>query len=182
MTVSDFTKKMFADALKEMVRETPFEKIRISNLCKKCNTDRRTFYYHFKDKNDLVFWMWISIYEYALENSSGRHTIDSLFIIVSELYENRRFFCNVYSDNSQNSLRNELHNFFFALNEQIIISYYNIKRLSIKQIHSISFFCHACNGTTCDWLQGKLECSPIEFASYLYELIPSELKEAYEAV
>ena len=54
MADSNITKRTLASALKELMESTPFTKITVSDICAKCNMNRKSFYYHFKDKFDLV--------------------------------------------------------------------------------------------------------------------------------
>ena len=51
------TKGMFADELEAMMERMPLSKVRVRDLCERCGVERRVFYYHFKDKYDLVAWM-----------------------------------------------------------------------------------------------------------------------------
>ena len=37
--------------------EKTFDKINISDICEPCYMNRKSFYYHFKDKYDLVNWI-----------------------------------------------------------------------------------------------------------------------------
>ena len=57
MADSNITKKALATALKDLMSEMSFEKITISDICEKCDMNRKSFYYHFKDKYDLVNWI-----------------------------------------------------------------------------------------------------------------------------
>ena len=57
MADSNITKKALAEALKELMEEKSFEKINIGDICEKCEMNRKSFYYHFKDKYDLVNWI-----------------------------------------------------------------------------------------------------------------------------
>lgn len=50
------TKKAFSSALKELMEKKPFSKISISEIVKECGVNRNTFYYHFKDIQDLLKW------------------------------------------------------------------------------------------------------------------------------
>ena len=36
----------------------PFSQISVSDICGKCEMNRKSFYYHFKDKYDLVNWIY----------------------------------------------------------------------------------------------------------------------------
>ena len=50
------TKKLFANTLKELLAEKPFDKITVSELTKRCGLNRQTFYYHFETIIDLFQW------------------------------------------------------------------------------------------------------------------------------
>lgn len=57
MADSNITKRALATSLKELMMEQPFEKINVAQICERCNMNRKSFYYHFKDKYDLVNWI-----------------------------------------------------------------------------------------------------------------------------
>ena len=44
--------------------------VRVSDLCERCGVERRVFYYHFKDKYDLVAWMFEQDYQAARERGA----------------------------------------------------------------------------------------------------------------
>ena len=58
MPDSNITKKALANALKELMAEVSFRSISISDICGRCDMSRKSFYYHFKDKYDLVNWIY----------------------------------------------------------------------------------------------------------------------------
>lgn len=57
MADSNITKKALANALRELMEEEPFDKIQVAHIFEKCNMNCKSFYYHFKDKYDLVNWI-----------------------------------------------------------------------------------------------------------------------------
>ena len=57
MADSNSTKSALADAMKKLMVCKSFAKISISDLCEECGLNRKSFYYHFKDKYDLVNWI-----------------------------------------------------------------------------------------------------------------------------
>ena len=57
MADSNITKRALATSLKELMAEQPFGKINVAQICERCNMNRKSFYYHFKDKYDLVNWI-----------------------------------------------------------------------------------------------------------------------------
>lgn len=57
MSESLITKKALGEALKELMAQEPFEKISIKDICDACGMNRNSFYYHFRDKQDLIIWI-----------------------------------------------------------------------------------------------------------------------------
>ena len=52
MADSNLTKRALSAALKELMNEQPFVKISVGDICERCEMNRKSFYYHFKDKYD----------------------------------------------------------------------------------------------------------------------------------
>lgn len=65
------TKQAFSEALKELLKTQPFEKVTVSNICKQANMKRTSFYYHFLDKYDLVNWIFDTEFEAFVRTSMG---------------------------------------------------------------------------------------------------------------
>ena len=72
MAESNITKRALAVALKELVESRPFSKISIGDICEQCAISRKSFYYHFKDKYDLVNWIYYTEFIAAAEQKSTR--------------------------------------------------------------------------------------------------------------
>ena len=92
MADSNITKSALASALKELMETTPFAKITVSDICAKCNMNRKSFYYHFRDKFDLVNW--IFDVEYLNHVQIGKNLIgwDSVLHLCNYFYENKDFY------------------------------------------------------------------------------------------
>ncbi|MBQ8926053.1 MAG: TetR family transcriptional regulator, partial [Clostridia bacterium] len=71
------TKKAFGDALKELLKTHPFEKVTVSSICEQAHMKRTSFYYHFLDKYDLVNWIFDTEYEAFLKEAFQVDTLDS---------------------------------------------------------------------------------------------------------
>lgn len=46
-----------ATAMKQLMAKEPFSKISVGDICQVCQMNRKSFYYHFRDKYDLVNWI-----------------------------------------------------------------------------------------------------------------------------
>lgn len=103
MADSNITKRALASALKELMETMPFEKITISHICDKCCMNRKSFYYHFKDKYDLVNWIYDTEFFVTI---AGYHNDDQwmLFeLLCRYLYDNRKFYRKALNIRGQNS-------------------------------------------------------------------------------
>ena len=69
MADSNITKRALALALKELIKTHPIEKISVGNICDVCGMNRKSFYYHFQDKYELINWIYYTEFlKTALEN------------------------------------------------------------------------------------------------------------------
>ena len=108
MATTAATKKAIATAFKEMLAVEPFEQIRVGDVCERSGRNRKSFYYHFKDKYDLVCWIFdtellshlreaILIEELTFEEVARR--------LVVYFYDNRAFYRKILQIQGQNSFR-----------------------------------------------------------------------------
>lgn len=51
-------KRLLAEALLELSEEKPLKKITVTDIAQRAGAGRQTFYNHFKDKNDLLYWIY----------------------------------------------------------------------------------------------------------------------------
>ena len=51
-------KRILADALISLSEEKPLSKITVSDIVARADVGRQTFYNHFKDKNDIIYWIY----------------------------------------------------------------------------------------------------------------------------
>lgn len=120
MADSNITKQALAGALKELIEEQSFEKISVSDICEGCGMNRKSFYYHFKDKYDLVNWIFDTEFvelnqNYDLETHLLSQSFDecwqSIAVICHYFYENRTFYRRVLKVDGQNSFASHFREF-----------------------------------------------------------------------
>lgn len=118
------TKHALAKAMKELLEEQSFEKISISDICEKCSMNRKSFYYHFRDKFDLVNWIFDTEF-IALNQNKLDHLqqIDYSFdeqwkymeTMCNYFYENRNFYKRVLKVDGQNSFSAHFREFIWPM-------------------------------------------------------------------
>lgn len=173
MADSNITKKALASALKELMEEIPFEKINIANICEKCGMNRKSFYYHFKDKYDLVNW----IFDTDFINLTMHRPEDdwTYFELICEyFYENRKFYCKAFRVKGQNSFSEHFREFLQPLVRDKVTSI--LEEKVIPQI-CVDFFT---DGIVCSierWLLDKDCMPPQEFVATMKMLVQGAAME-----
>jgi len=66
---SGITKNALSTALKELMLLHPLAKISVGDICARCGMNRKSFYYHFKDKYDLVNWIFHTEFSICFRSS-----------------------------------------------------------------------------------------------------------------
>ena len=124
MADSNITKQALSNALKELLEEQSFEKISVSDICERCHMNRKSFYYHFKDKYDLVNWIFdtefvevnqVNTLYIQDENYSFDDRWKNIEITCNYFYENRTFYRRVLKVDGQNSFVSHFREFIHPL-------------------------------------------------------------------
>ena len=102
MAESGVTKKVLAYALKNLMETRPLNKITAGDICEACDMNRKSFYYHFQDKYDLVNWIFYTEFfdEFQVERTSSA---DALVRLCEFFEKNREFYRNALKQQGQNS-------------------------------------------------------------------------------
>lgn len=119
MADSNITKRALATAMRELMEEIPFEKINVAHICDKCGMNRKSFYYHFKDKYDLINWIFDTEFVGVAVANSLETSYDKRFIaminICNYFYENQGFYRKALQIKGQNSFRDHFQEYIRPL-------------------------------------------------------------------
>lgn len=109
MPGSGVTKRMLADAMKQFLSERPLTKISVGDIVDACALNRNSFYYHFKDKYDLVNWIFYTEIVEELQKKSELTGWERICQICDFFYENKAFYANAFEITGQNSFTTYFH-------------------------------------------------------------------------
>lgn len=115
MADSNITKMAMANSLKELMQEKSFYKISINDICTGCNMNRKSFYYHFKDKYDLLNWIFDTEFREFERTANLSNVETSLKQLCQFFYENRKFYRKALTVEGQNSFRSHLHSVLYKI-------------------------------------------------------------------
>lgn len=113
MADSSITKMALANSLKQLMQEKNFQKISIDSICSECNMNRKSFYYHFKDKYDLLNWIFDTEFNDYTIRSSSLETWELMLSLCYYLYENRKFYRKALAIDGQNSFNSHLYDILY---------------------------------------------------------------------
>ena len=101
--MSEITKKALATSLKKLLSKKELSKITITNITKDCGVNRQTFYYHFKDKYDLINWIYSTEFISNIQDKIYDSEWDFIEDTCTYFYDNRDFYKKALLIEGQNS-------------------------------------------------------------------------------
>lgn len=172
------TKAMFAHMLEVMMQDIPLSQVRVAQLCARCKVERRVFYYHFRDKYDLVAWMFEQ--DYAVAASEYMPYSEELYAEAHRrIWEHRDFYRRAFEEDAQNSIGRYLLQFSIEANEAVLKRYLAVRTLPPDRAFEARHFAHGNVGCLVEWLRGTINATPEQLASWMFSCIPSVLSAAY---
>ena len=178
MADSNITKNALASALKRLMKERGFEKISVSEICEECGMNRKSFYYHFRDKYDLVNWIFYVDFLGNLQVATYETGWDALRDLCERFYEDRDFYLEALKIEGQNS-------FCDYVTETIepLVAYFTediFKRGTEKEFF-YTFFTDAFLHSIMRWLEGNMQMKPADFVKNLQEVVTDIAIKTLEA-
>lgn len=156
------TKRILADAMKELMETRPFAKISVSHIVEACDLNRNSFYYHFKDKYDLVNWIFYTELAQDVNQIGGEASGWSMLErVLAFFYKNKSFYANALSISGQNSFAEYFVN---LMNGLIRSRWEELYEEDGYQDYYISFFVDAFVATLSRWIQQGCTIPPQELA------------------
>ena len=105
MADSNITRNAMAAAMKALMKEKKLSKISISDICGACGMNRNSFYYHFKDKYDLINWIFYTEFVSNIHLEEYKDALQLLEDICDYLYQERDFYRVALKMEGQNSFQ-----------------------------------------------------------------------------
>lgn len=174
MADSNITKQALAVSLRALMEEVPFEKINVAQICERCSMNRKSFYYHFKDKYDLVNWIFdtdfIALTSAAASLDSPRGRWDFIEAVCDYFYENRSFYRRALQIRGQNSFSDHFTAYIHPILKSRLAELIGNEQ---ADGFAIDFFTDALLCAMKRWLLAKDCMPPEEFVSRARTLVQS---------
>ena len=173
MSVKKITVTALETALKDIMRQTPFEKITVSDITNRCQLNRQTFYYHFADKYALLG----QIYKQEIfDPFTDGLTFENWNTHLLQMFETMAADAALYK-NAVLHADDEFRRFLFQSAATLFrdaVAKLNLRsglQVSEEEQHFIAdFFAYGITGTVLDWVRGGMRKTPDQLAAQLRHL------------
>jgi probable dihydroxyacetone kinase regulator len=106
-----------ANSLKVCMQKKPLDKISIGEICGNCGLNRKSFYYHFRDKYELVNWIYETEINRTIQEQMKTKKAGELALMICQyIYQNRLFYLNALQVSGPHSF----HDYFCRQIEPLV--------------------------------------------------------------
>ncbi len=172
--MAEITKLWIADKMRELMKHKSIDKIRVTEICKAADIERPTFYYHFKDKYDLVAWMFCTD-AYGTDLTS----VASAAAGMNKMKQEILFYKRAYEDSSQNALWHYMLEYFVRRYTDLAKEKLLTEVLDPQLAYSIRFYCMGAVGMTQEWVLYDNITSAETVVQMMFASMPENMRRIY---
>ena len=169
--MAEITKRWIADTMRELMRHKSIDKIRVTEICRAAEIERPTFYYHFKDKYDLVAWMF-----YGDAADTDVLSVASAAEGMNRMKREILFYKRAYEDSSQNALWRYMVEYFVARYAALAKEKLGVNTLDTQTAFSIRLYCMGAVGMTREWVLDDNITSAETVVRMMFASMPESLR------
>lgn len=174
------TKQIFADAICSLAKTKPINKITINDITEYCNAGRQTFYYHFKDKYELISWIYTNNANQILGVYDNFESFrDHMRKIYQHFVCNKEFYTKIIKIDGQNSFTSALFNHAYKFYINSIAERFGQEELTDDLIFTIEFNCYGAVNMCKKWMLSGMIIPADEMADKIVDHIPHCLKKYF---
>jgi AcrR family transcriptional regulator len=174
------TKELLAESFQELAQTKRIDKITITDITDNCGMSQPTFYNHFKDKYDMIVWIYTNNVREIMSRIDNKTFLWKDCLLGAALY---------YSDNSEfikNALKHTSGQDSFVENVRrintVALKAEVQKHLMTEYIPDetmgiIKFYSYGLVQFMLEWLLGDMNFSPEQVAEIWDKSLPEPLKQ-----
>lgn len=168
MAKPELTKQLIAQTLKKLMTHIPLDKISVRDIVESCEINRKTFYYHFHDKQALICWIFDNEFANLSDLNQDSTIIDEL---VQHLYDNKDFYIAALTSDVQNNLREHLFEIAYNTIIKRIAAIIGTRVMPHSEISMIAnYFSNALIGCIAQWAREGMKTPPNEYNFIFYPM------------
>ncbi|MGC6174342.1 TetR/AcrR family transcriptional regulator C-terminal domain-containing protein [Lacrimispora sp. 38-1] len=171
MSDSLITKRAIAEALKQICKEKPFDKISISDITAVCGLNRQTFYYHYQDKYELLSWIYYNENFAAIaDDISLENWSEKIYELLNNMRREKVFYMNTIKE-QEHTFESYLYEMTKALFSEAIEVLDEKGRLTYEERDfDAGFYAYGLCGVIMEWVKEGMKMEPKEVSDRLKSL------------
>lgn len=172
--MATITKMWIATNMRQIMLQKPIDKIRVTEICQQAHIKRPTFYYHFKDKYDLLAFMFCdNVFE------TNIISIDSCTQGMNKMKKEFSFYKRIYEDTSQNPLWQYILKYFVERYTNEAKRILQKDTLDAQTMYSIRLYCYGAVYMTREWLLYDKTTSAETIITMMFKSMPELLRNIF---
>lgn len=140
------TKKMLSAELKAKMEKKPLSKITVSEIVQDCGVNRKTFYYHFVDIQELLKW---TLEQEAIEIVKSFDPIldseEAILFVLKYVEENKAILNSAYDSIGRDELKRFFCNDFYSIVMNMIDNVEKLENITADEEYK-HFLCEFYSG------------------------------------
>lgn len=174
-------KLLIAAAMKELMEHTPFAKITVNSIVERSGINRKTFYHHFKDKYELVNWIFSSeVAANVNDPCSLANWPERTLKLYNYWQDNKVFYAKLLKTLGQNSFYEYLY--VFNCEQILIICREACGNRTFDQADfdfMVDFLSHAFFGVFTTWVNSGMQESPATIIKRLQAMVDNSVERLF---
>lgn len=115
MANTTIMKEAIGAKTKDLLRSQTIEKITVNQICEELGITRKTFYRYFKDKYEVVEWIYLHDYFEKTKATEDWNMWDYFTEVARQVYAEKEWFLNAFRTQGQNSFRDAFVSLFMPI-------------------------------------------------------------------
>ncbi len=171
--ISVRSKKWLTDALFELMKEKPYEKISIREIAEKAGLTRQTFYHNFSSKEMLLMYKSDQLFDefYHIARKNNIKTAEELILFYFRYWKERSEFIKLLIDNNVEHILTHRYPEYFK-----IVSILDVEGTltEAQQEYVYVFYSGSLIYLLCKWVERGMDCSPKEMTRIVKGILDGE--------
>lgn len=167
------TKIIIIESFEELLRKKKYENITVKQIVDYCDINRKTFYYYFRDIDDLLE----QAFDYELKmflktvpkGTSIYEGVETFFNFVSD---NRDIIYHVANSSDIDSIELHFHRTIYRYFYKGLEGYTEGRNITDSQVDILSSVCaHSATGFIVQWLNDDMKGNPVTLVDEVHNMI-----------
>ncbi len=169
-------KEILANSVIDLMETKELQSITVQMIVDNCDLSRQTFYYYFKDKYDLVNW----IFKDRIDDVCRKYASDVAWnLVLGEMLismkEYKKFYTGALKSEGQNSFRQYIIEYTRAAYADEMA--HRIGTVNDEIEFAIRFNSYGAAGTICNWIDSGMKDEPQKLADRIANSMPEDMKK-----